>query len=206
MKEIFDNLQYRLTELALVFEKAQNNEMISSMIEELKENAFNEARTNCHYLLIDNKPLSAEQFENLDASTKSEVICTLGSIGLDEFIPNSFEGKINIKFSIHIQRVLSCTMFVILNKLENLDGAINVLSPEVQISVKAPLGGKKGLAKCYMLIQALYPWCKGIREVSSNEVSVDIPSELVVEKNAPDKTEKKLTESKTSFWSKIFKK
>lgn len=174
MEKIFENLQSRLIEIGLVLDKTKNNEMLNSMIEELKINAVAEAREHCNYLKIGDMPISTEQFDSFEANKKADVIYMLGSIGIDEFIPNSIEGKINIKFSAHIQNVLSCTMFVILNKLENLDGAINVFSPEVKITVQAPIGGKKGLTKCYMLLHMLYPWCKKICEIPSNEVSVTL--------------------------------
>ena len=44
MKEIFEHLGIRLTEIGLVFEKANDNEMIRSLLEELKVNALSEAR------------------------------------------------------------------------------------------------------------------------------------------------------------------
>ena len=205
MKEIFKNLEARLTEIGLVFEKANDNEMMHLMIEELKTNALSEAREHCNYLKIGNNPVSQEQFDNFSAGEKADVICMLGSIGIVEFIPNSIEGKINIKCSPYIQNVLSCTMFVILNKLENLDGAINVFSPEVKITVQAPLGEKKGLTKCYMLMQLLYPWCKGISETSTNEVSVTVPasnSDSCYQKQTKDRSSK---HSKERFWQKFLK-
>lgn len=206
MKEIFENLQARLLEIGLVFDKTKNNEMLDSMIEELKTNAVSEAREHCNYLKIGDEPISTEQFDSFSAREKADVIYMLGSIGIDEFIPNSLEGKINIKFSVHIQNVLSCTMFVILNKLENLDGAINVFSPEVKITVQAPLGGKKGLTKCYMLMQLLYPWCKGISETSSNEVSVTVPTpNQASDLHKEDKVETTKV-SKEGFWKRLLKK
>lgn len=203
MNEIFENLEARLPEIGLVFEKANDNEMINSMIEELKVNSLSEAREYCNYLMIGDVPLSKEQFGCFSAGQKADVICMLGSIGIEHFLPNSREGKINIKFSTHIQNVLSCTMFVILNKLENLDGAINVFSPEVKITVQAPLGGKKGLTKCYMLMQMLYPWCKGISETSTNEVSVTTP---IPQHSNPSVNTKSDEPKKGGFWKRLFKK
>ena len=171
MEEIFESLQSRLTELGLVFDKADDNKIIGLMLDELKINALSEARGHCSYLKKGDKPVSVEEFDNFSADEKAEVICLLGSMGIKEFTSQSAKGKINISFSAHIQKVLSCAMFIILNKLENLDGAIDVVSPEVEVTVQAPLGGKKGLSKCYMLMQVLYPWCKKINETSSNEVA-----------------------------------
>ncbi len=207
MQEMFECLQERLPELSFVFEKAKNNEMIHSMIEELVKNAIIEARAYCASMnyCVSNKQVSVEEFDDLDDWPKSYVICDLGEMGLTEFLPNSIKSEIDIKFSAHIQNVLSCTMLVILNKLENLDGAINVFSPEVKITVQAPLGGKKGLTKCYMLMQLLYPWCKGISETSTNEVSVTIPapnSDAASQKQTKDSASKT---NKESFWRKFFK-
>jgi hypothetical protein len=205
MKEIFEHLEVRLTEIGLVFEKANDNEMIHSMLEELKVNALSEAREHCNYLKLGDVPISKEQFDSFNAGEKADVICMLGSVGINEFRPNSIEGKIDIKFSAHLQNVLSCTMFVILNKLENLDGAINVFSPEVKITVQAPLGGKKGLTKCYMLMQLLYPWCKEISETSTNEVSVTIPAPQPDTSSVKTESDN-LKTSKDGFWKKLFKK
>lgn len=204
MKEIYKKLEERLTEIGLVFEKANENEMISSMIERLKVNALSEAKVLYKYLTIDNKPISKRKFDSFSAGEKADVICMLGSIGIKEFIPDIIGSKIKITFSAHLQNVLSCTMLVLLNKLENLDGAINAILPEVRITVQAPIGGKKGLTKCYMLIQLLYPWCKGISETSTNEVSVTMPipkSDVLSNK----KKCKDLKNNKSSFWKKILR-
>ena len=205
MKEIFEHLETRLTEIGLVFEKAIDNEMIHSMLEELKVNALSEAREHCNYLKFGDVPISKEQFDSFSAGEKADVICMLGSVGINEFLPNSIEGKIDIKFSAHLQNVLSCTMFVILNKLENLDGAINVFSPEVKIMVQAPLGEKKGLTKCYMLMKLLYPWCKEISETSTNEVSVSTPTPQLDTSAVRTKSDDMKT-NKGGFWKKLFKK
>ena len=205
MKEIFEHLETRLTEIGLVFEKAIDNEMIHSMLEELKVNALSEAREHCNYLKFGDVPISKEQFDSFSAGEKADVICMLGSVGINEFLPNSIEGKIDIKFSAHLQNVLSCTMFVILNKLENLDGAINVFPPEVKIMVQAPLGGKKGLTKCYMLMKLLYPWCKEISETSTNEVSVSTPTPQLDTSAVRTKSDDMKT-NKGGFWKKLFKK
>ena len=49
-------------------------------------------------------------------------------------------------------RVLGCTMFSLLNRLEKLDGAFNVMFPKVTLELRVPLAAKKGMLKCEMLI------------------------------------------------------
>lgn len=49
-------------------------------------------------------------------------------------------------------------MFSVLNCLEKIDGAFNVMFPKATLELRVPLGAKKGMMKCEMLIMQLYPW------------------------------------------------
>ena len=108
-------------------------------------------------------------------------------------------------FTPHIQRVLGCTMFSVLNRLEKLDGAFNVRFPQATLELRIPLGARKGMMKCEMLIMQLYPWLS-IKETSINTV----PSTLNVQPQAQPKApvvEQKPTEHKTEkkgFFAKLF--
>ena len=96
-------------------------------------------------------------------------------------------------------------MFSVLNRLEKLDGAFNVLFPKATLELRVPLGAKKGMMKCEMLIMQLYPWLS-ITETSTNTVS----STLNVQPQAETKAsvvEQKPTELKTEkkgFFAKLF--
>ena len=61
-------------------------------------------------------------------------------------------------------------MFSVLNRLEKLDGVFNVMFPKATLELRVPLGAKKGMVKCEMLIIQLYPWLS-INEISTNMVS-----------------------------------
>ena len=62
-------------------------------------------------------------------------------------------------------------MFKLLNWLEKLDGALNVMvDGKVMLTFQVPLGGRKGLVQWEMLIMQLYPWLC-IREISSNFIA-----------------------------------
>ena len=54
--------------------KAIDNEMIHSMLEELKVNALSEAREHCNYLKFGDVPISKEQFDSFSAGEKADVI------------------------------------------------------------------------------------------------------------------------------------
>lgn len=202
MENIIESLKSVYMELGLVFDKGDSNEAIKSELDELVSKALEEARNICPYITYKNNKLTGEDFEKLESIEKADIIRSLGEqIGLSRFdTMKSMEGKLEIEFSQHIQSVLSCTMFSILNRLENLDGAINVFNPKVELTIVAPLGGKKGLMKCEMLIMMLYPWIQ-IHETSSSIVAA-VPQE----KPASSTTNQTDQEKSSSIWDKIKKK
>lgn len=61
-------------------------------------------------------------------------------------------------------------MFSVLNRLEKIDVAFNVMFPKATLERRIPLDAEKGLVKCEMLIIQLYPWLS-ITETSINTVS-----------------------------------
>lgn len=202
MVDIIESLKSVYMELGLVFDKGDNNEEIKSQLNELVANAVQEARNFCPYITYKNNKLTGEDFDKLESIEKADIIRSLGEqIGLSRFdTMKSMEGKLEIEFSQHIQSVLSCTMFSILNRLENLDGAINVFNPKVELTIVAPLGGKKGLMKCEMLIMMLYPWIQ-IHEISSNIVATTHQTQPAASTNDSSTDNKNI-----SLWTKLKKK
>ena len=81
-----------------------------------------------------------------------------------------------MRFTPKIQKVLGCTIFNVLNRIEKLDGSINLLSPKWTLEFQVPLGGEKGLFQWEMLIMQLYPWIS-VRETSTNEVAEELITE-----------------------------
>lgn len=156
-------------------------------------------------LKMGDNPITRDMFLQMSEQDKETVMYYLSGAGLQGFVPSMTEGKITVTFSPHIQRVLGCTMFSVLNRLEKLDGAFNVLFPKATLELRVPLGAKKGMMKCEMLIMQLYPWLS-ITETSTNTVS----STLNVQPQAETKAsvvEQKPTEPKTEkkgFFAKLF--
>ena len=192
-------------EIELVYDKANENENIAAALMELETMALQEAEENCGMLKMGDNPITRDMFLQMSEQDKETVMYYLSGAGLQEFVPSMTEGKITVTFSPHIQRVLGCTMFSVLNRLEKLDGAFNVLFPKATLELRVPLGAKKGMMKCEMLIMQLYPWLS-ITETSTNTVS----STLNVQPQAETKAsvvEQKPTEPKTekkSFFAKLF--
>ena len=80
--------------------------------------------------------------------------------------PFDFHGSKPVEYYLHMIGHIP-----ILNTLEKLDGAINVLIPKWTLELYVPLGGRKGLSQWELLIMQLYPWLS-IRELSINETAV----------------------------------
>lgn len=187
---------YRFDEIELVYEKAEGNSELGKLMEELEALALTEAHDNCGLLKTEQGPITAEQFEAMSGSDRETVIYLLSGIGLADIALDYKAAKIMLKLSPMIQRVMGCTMFSILNRLEKLDGSFNVRCPKATLEIQVPLGGKKGLMKWEMLIMQLYPWLS-VHEVSTNEVSqtMDISAKS---------NEAQTVKKKKGFFSKLF--
>lgn len=184
-----------LDEIELVYEKADQEESIGKLMEQLEEKALSEAKENCGLLTTDaGGHITPEKFDGLSEIDKETVIKVLAGMGLESIGQDMQSATIFMRFSAGIQCVMACTVFDILNRLEKLDGAINVLIPKWTLEFQVPLGGKKGLFQWEMLIMQLYPWIS-VREVSTDKVAEEMKS-----------TEEPKTTEKRSFWKKFFKK
>lgn len=161
-----------LDEIELVYEKAEENTAIADQLEQLEQQALNEAKANIGmFPSDDHKILLPEQFDALSDNDKELLIMLTGNKGLSGLQTDMETATIKIRLSSLIPRVQACTIFSILNTLEKLDGAINVLIPKWTLELYVPLGGRKGLSHWELLIMQLYPWLS-IRELSTNETAV----------------------------------
>lgn len=192
-------------EIELVYDKANENENIAATLMELETMALQEAEENCGMIKLGNSSITREMFLKMTEQDKETVMYYLSGAGLQEFVPSMTEGKITVTFTPHIQSVLGCTMFSVLNRLEKLDGAFNVIFPKATLELRVPLGAKKGMMKCEMLIMQLYPWLS-ITERTTNTVSSMLNVQLQAEIKVPT-AEQKSVEHKTEkkgFFAKLF--
>ena len=193
-------------EIELVYDKANENENIAATLMELETMALQEAEESCGMLKMGGNPITCEMFLQMSERDKETVMYHLSGAGLQEFVPSMTEGKITVTFSPHIQRVLGCTMFSVLNRLEKLDGAFNVMFPKATLELRVPLGAKKGMMKCEMLIMQLYPWLS-ITETSTNTVSSTLNVQSQAETKAPTADAPKIPKEsieKKGFFAKLF--
>ena len=158
-------------EIDLVYEKAEGKAAIEAALSELENMALQEGRAHCNAVKRAGVTLTSERYDALPEDEKEQVLFALGNIGLADISADFAPPKITVTLSPTIQMVLGCTMFNVLNRIEKLDGSINAIFPNVTLTIRAPLGGKKGLMKCEMLIMQLYPWLR-IQEVSTDQIAV----------------------------------
>lgn len=192
-------------EIELVYDKANEDENIAAALMELETMALREAEENHGMVKMGDKPITHEMFLEMSEEGKEIVMYYLSNAGLQEFVPSMTEGKITVTFTPHIQQVLGCTMFSVLNRLEKLDGAFNVRFPQAKLELRIPLGAKKGMMKCEMLIMQLYPWLS-IKETSTNTVTSTFNVQPQAQTKAPV-VEQKPTKQKTDkkgFLAKFF--
>lgn len=204
-------------EIDLVYGKAAEKEATSKILADLEVGALAEAKAYSDKIIVEGRPLTPQQFDGLPDSMKEQVMYQLSGMGLSSFVAPLAEPKIVVRLSPHIQNVRCCTAFSILNRLEKLDGAFNVLHPQATLEIQAPLGGKQGLVQIEMLISMIYPWLK-VTEVSSNEVAANLmqtqpnPQQKPVEQKAPVATQPQVQKKpsdeaenvRPGFWARLF--
>ena len=166
-------------EIELIYEKADGNENLSKMILQLEETALFEAKQAYAPSGLLNEEirtvLNPQQFDDLSATDKETAIKKLANKGFGNIHMDVPSATITIKLNAVIQKTLACTVFEILNRLEKLDGAVNVLHSKWTLELQTPVGGKNGLFQWELFIMKLYPWLS-VREVSTNEVASGIYS------------------------------
>ncbi len=194
-------------EIELVYNKANNDDNIAAILSELEDMALKEAEENCGMLRMGETPITREMFLKMNDRDKETVMYCLAGFGLQEFIPSMTEGKITVTFTPYIQSVLGCTMFSLLNRLEKLDGAFNVRFPNATLELRVPLGARKGLVKCEMLIMQIYPWLS-VRETSAHTVAGTLNTQTLTIPFPSNSSNKqgahKTPDQKRGFLAKLF--
>lgn len=202
-------------EIELVYEKAEK-EQLGEMLEELEMLALSEAKNSEVLKTEDGDRITPEQFDRLRDASKEFVIRASSDMCIGNADIDIKSATIYIRFTPKIQKFLGCTIFNVLNRIEKLDGSINMLHPKWTLELQVPMGGKKGLFEWEMLIARLYPWLS-VSETSTNEVVEELMSEensLITEPEEPEPEEPEEPEEpvkqkdsvpeKKSFWKRLF--
>lgn len=205
-------------EIDLIYEKAEGKENAENLLAALEEAALAEAKQNCSLLTTDvGNTISPEQFDELSDLDKETVIKVLSDQGLADLSQDMSAAVIRMRFAPCIQSVMACTVFNILNRLEKLDGALNVLIPKWTLQLEVPLNGKKGLFQWELLIMQLNPWLS-VKETSYNMIAEPLTRKIPngAEPKSPPAPDRPAAEpkkepdpappAKKSFLKRLFKK
>lgn len=193
------------SEIELVYERAESIKIADKILSELEEMALSEIEENCGAFMVNGKQLTRKRYLKLSETSRELLMQRAGQIGVENFDASMLDGTVTVTLSPNIQRFLGCSMFAILNSIENLDGVFNVLHPKVALELKAPIGGKKGLVKCEMLLMQLYPW------LSITESSTDALASTLEADQAPKSEQAEAPNGKNNekppqkgFFAKLF--
>lgn len=160
-------------EIELVYERAEKDPSAAELLSALEELALSELEKNCDMLEIGGLPATKELISQFSPQQKEILLYHLSAVGLLEFSAPLTQPQISVTLSSKIQRVLGCTVFSILNRLEKLDGTYNSFFPKATLELRVPLGGKKGLLQWEVLITRLYPWLS-VSETSSHVLAENL--------------------------------
>lgn len=203
-----------LDEIELVYEKASENDGIGELLSDLEKQCLAEARSLCGlFSHPDGSKLSAEEFDSMPLREKEHNILSLGESAVVSRDTIMNEAKIQFKFGALVIDAQACAIMCMLNRLEKLDGSINVLKPNWVLELMVPVGGRKGLGKWGMLIMMLYPWISisevayqpeaqpACAESKSNlyELMKENAAFISSFKKAADETAKAISDRKVSF-------
>lgn len=199
-------------EIELVYEKAMAEEQLGELLEELEILALSEAKNICGVLAAKTGGSIAQvQFDGLSDNDKETVIRACADMGIGNVDMDIKSATIYICFTPAIQKLLGCTIFNVLNRIEKLDGSINMLYPKWTLELQVPMGGKKGFFQWEMLIAQLYPWLS-VTEISTNEVVEEMMSEenlskAEIKEPKPEETVKQREcIPEKPFWKRLFRK
>lgn len=160
-----------LDEIGLVYEKAERDTFLCRKLNKLEETALREAMNACQsggLLSRSNggKVLSKAEFDALSAIDKETAIVMLGEIGLASrqggrpyFETDYSAAIISVRLSSSVVKTKACTLFDILNRLEKLDGAANIVGKAAwSLKLRVPGGNGAEYVEWKEVISRLFPW------------------------------------------------
>jgi len=204
-------------EIDLIYEKAEENENIGKLLEQLEDKALEECMAAVAEggLLATQvgAVLTPEQFHAMSEVDRETAVKMLAEKGFGGIGQDLGEGVLTVRLSPAINHTQACTIFEVLNRLEKLDGTINCLKPKWTLKLQVPLGGRKGLFQWETLIVLLYPWLS-VSEVSTQEAALESSAEKPAEKTSVKPANKSAKPAgaptkesgKKSLLSRLFKK
>lgn len=189
-------------EFGLVYEKAEKDEHLAGLLDELQEQALGECRAAAPLLKMDGRPLTAEAFDACDGAVQEEIIGALAASGLAGLDLDYGAKTVRVTLSPNIVRTRACTFLNLLNRLEKLDGSLNARFGDCTLELLVPPGARKGLVGPEMLISGLYPWLRVTEKPASPMAAQPAPQK--VPEKAPEKAPEPPKPEKKGLFGRLF--
>ncbi len=175
MKRAIEWCSHCWDDIELVYDRGENDPAIGKDLMELEQTALREAKDNCGLININNKYLTVDDYLKMSEFDKEKVMYLMGSHGLKELTLSYQDPIITVTFAPLIPRIVACTIFNLLNRLEKLDGSYSrafCSNQKAKLVFKLPLGGRKGMMKYEMMIVKIYPWIGQIEETFTDQMAI----------------------------------
>ena len=158
--------------MELVYQKAEADEEIAALLQKLEERALRELGEQCVIGRVkkNGQALTKEWYEGASDADREGLLRAFGGNVLRNFHVDLFPPKCTATFSPLFPQLIGCVMFDVINRLEKLDGAIQIVSGDdaVELELQEPEGEKEAMEEILVLLQKLYPWLN-IRETSTGQ-------------------------------------
>ena len=147
-------------EMSSVYAKAEKDEQDRPILEEMEKQAVAEARANCRaFKKEDGKRVTEEEFDDLTDVDKELMIASLAGFGIGKFSQDFDATTFSAVCTQDAGNLSACVFFTILNRLEKMEGAAQMIAPKWTLELFVPAGcNRSRLGKWEVLAMMLYPW------------------------------------------------
>ena len=148
--------------IELVYQKAEADEETAVLLSALEERALREMGQQCSIGRVkkNGQALTKEWYEQAADADREGLLRAFGGNVLKNFHVDLFPPKCTATFSPLFPQLIGCAMFDVINRLEKLDGAIQIVAGEdkVELELQEPEAEKPGMEEILALLMKLYPW------------------------------------------------
>ena len=158
--------------MELCYAKADADEETAALLSSLEERALRELGEQCSIGRVkkNGKALTKEWYDAASDADREGLLRAFGGNVLRDFHVELVPPKCTATFSPLYPQLIGCVMFDVINRLEKLDGAIQIVAGDdkVELELRQPEAEKPGMEEIFALLQRLYPWLN-ITESSTGE-------------------------------------
>lgn len=148
--------------LGPAYERAEADAEITPMMEALEALALQELGEQCAIGRVkkNGQKLTQEWLDAASDEDREGLLHALGASVLRDYHVDLFPPKVTVTLSPLFPQLVGCAAFALIDKLERLDGAIQIVAGEEQVEMEMlmPDADKPDLPAVEALLRKLYPW------------------------------------------------